>query len=171
MRSCSRVWASRRRADLVITLGAWWRLALGPSRFLSVFSPLFGGAGEARAELSSSIPGVLDLGVAAADVALDSPFPSSSSSTPNDSFPFATAFRFFFGRSVGVAALCFDHQYPASQHFSDLHMMTYPSLGVAAPEAKDAGAKWPKLAASRSFCSSASARRLRKSDRWTRPTV
>ena len=41
--------------------------------------------------------------------------------------------------------------------------------------ADDAGAKRPKLAelpcASRSFCSSASARRFRKSERWTRPTV
>ena len=39
----------------------------------------------------------------------------------------------------------------------------------------DAGAKRPKLkavpCASRSFCSSASARRFRKSERWTRPTV
>lgn len=30
---------------------------------------------------------------------------------------------------------------------------------------------WLLPVASRSFCSSASARRLRKSDRWTRPTV
>ena len=56
---------------------------------------------------------------------------------------------------------------------------TYPSIilfGVAAPDAEagvDDGAKRPKLPpeASRSFCSSASARRLRKSERWTRPTV
>ena len=53
---------------------------------------------------------------------------------------------------------------------------TYPSMlfGVAAADADaDAGAKRAKLeaCASRSFCSTASARRLRKSDRWTSPTV
>ncbi len=49
-------------------------------------------------------------------------------------------------------------------------------FGVDFPGADvDAGAKRPKLAAvpcaSRSFCSSASARRFRKSERWTSPTV
>lgn len=59
---------------------------------------------------------------------------------------------------------------------------TYPSIvilllfGIDFPDTDDdAGAKRPKLAAvpcaSRSFCSSASARRFRKSERWTRPTV
>ena len=64
-------------------------------------------------------------------------------------------------------------------HYQDKNKQTYPSitlLGVAAPDAEagvDDGAKRPKLPpeASRSFCSSASARRLRKSERWTRPTV
>ena len=49
---------------------------------------------------------------------------------------------------------------------------THPSLGVAAPDLPP-GVKRPRLlpVASRSFCSSASARRLRKSERCTRPTV
>ena len=49
-------------------------------------------------------------------------------------------------------------------------------FGAEIPDAADdAGAKRPKLTAvpcaSRSFCSSASARRFRKSERWTKPTV
>lgn len=59
---------------------------------------------------------------------------------------------------------------------------TYPSMMVLllfviefSGADDDAGAKRPKLAAvpcaSRSFCSSASARRFRKSDRCTSPTV
>ena len=47
---------------------------------------------------------------------------------------------------------------------------TYPSFGVP-PRDVEPDVNRPKLVASRSFCSSASARRLRKSDRWTRPTV
>ena len=55
-------------------------------------------------------------------------------------------------------------------------MVLWLLFGVEIPDADDdAGAKRPKLAAvpcaSRSFCSSASARRFRKSERWTRPTV
>ena len=55
-------------------------------------------------------------------------------------------------------------------------MIPWLLFGDAIPEPEDvAGAKRPKLAAvpcaSRSFCSSASARRFRKSERWTRPTV
>ena len=50
-----------------------------------------------------------------------------------------------------------------------------PRPAADADEDDAAGAKRPKLAAvpcaSRSFCSSASARRFRKSERWTRPTV
>ena len=69
----------------------------------------------------------------------------------------------------------------ASKHYaltiSSLHahvcwylQTTYPSLGVP-PREVEPGVNRPKLPASRSFCSSASARRLRKSERWTRPTV
>ena len=57
-------------------------------------------------------------------------------------------------------------------------MVAWLLFGADLPPAdaeEDAGAKRPKLAAvpcaSRSFCSSASARRFRKSERWTRPTV
>ena len=39
------------------------------------------------------------------------------------------------------------------------------------PREVELGVNRPKFLASRSFCSSASARRLRKSERWTRPTV
>lgn len=58
---------------------------------------------------------VLDLEASRADDAgsvLRSPsssLSSWSSSTPNDSFPLATCFRFFF-RNWGVETLCFDHQ-------------------------------------------------------------
>ncbi|KAL8640384.1 MAG: hypothetical protein Q9228_002685 [Teloschistes exilis] len=77
---------------------------------------------------------------------------SSSSSTPKESLPFAAGFRFFLNG-------CLD---------ADI----YPSLDEGVP-VPDADVKRPKLPpwASRSFCSRASARRFRKSVRWTRPTV
>ena len=80
--------------------GATATLAFGPSR-------RFSGAGEACAEPS----GVVDLGVCAVEAAFEpaSLLSSSSSSTPNESFPFATGFRFFLGRSIGVVTLHFDH--------------------------------------------------------------
>ena len=101
--------------------------------------------------------------------------PSSSSSPPNDNFPLTTCLRFFFG-GWGIETLCFDHQFlpfanlvPYIKEHHEINQETYPSLGVAAPdvEAGVAVAKRPRLPpwASRSFCSSASARRLRKSDR------
>jgi len=83
-----------------MTFGATLTVAFGPIRFLTDTSPL-SGAGEAVVDSS----GVLDLGVATAEV-LESP--CSSSSSPNDSLPFATAFRFFFC-GCGVDALYFDH--------------------------------------------------------------
>lgn len=156
-------------------------LVFGPSRRFSKVVWL-GWSKPGDAVLDGMPSGVLDRGVPDADVA-DSAFwpPSSSSSPLNDNFPRTICFRFFFG-GCGVETLCFDHQ---SLPFANLvscitehhgiNQETYPSLGVAAPdvEAGVAVAKRPKLPpwASRSFCSSASARRLRKSDRWTRPTV
>ena len=60
-----------------------------------------------------------------------------------------------------------------SLDFPSLKPVTHPSLvGVAAPDALP-GVNLPRLrsCASRSFASRASARRLRKSERLTRPTV
>ena len=86
-------------------------LALGPMRFLSTAEPLCGGTRELRVEWSSSE--MFDAGVSALEAAFESPSPCSSSSTPNDNFPFATAFRFFFGGGPwGVETLCFDRQSP-----------------------------------------------------------
>ena len=80
--------------------GATLRLALGPMRFL-IDDSSFSGTGEAFVDPS----GVADLGVATAEMPES---PRSSSSSPNDSFPFVSAFRFFFC-GCGVDALYFDH--------------------------------------------------------------
>lgn len=180
-RSCSRVWASRKRADFVRALGAMLTLEFGPNRRFSKTGWLgWSRAGDAVLDgMPSDVP---DRGVSDADMA-DSAFCSlsSSSSPPNDNFPLTACFRFFFG-GCGVETLCFDYQslpfanlVPCIKECHEINQETYPSLGVAAPdvEAGVAVVKRPKLPpwASRSFCSSASARRLRKSDRWTRPTV
>lgn len=175
LRSCSRAWASRKSADLVRALGAMLTLEFGPSRRFSKMAWL-GWSRPGDAVLDGMPSGVLERGVPDVDVA-DSAFcsPSSSSSPPNDSFPLTTCFRFFFG-GCGVKTLCFDHQslpfanlVPRIKVHHGINQKTYPSFGVAAPdvEAGVAVAKRPKLPpwASRSFCSSASARRLRKSDR------
>lgn len=80
-------------------------------RLVVVVEPLGGGAGENLAD--SSWSGVVVRGVSAVETAFDSPSLCSSSSTPNDNFPFATAFRFFFGGGPwGFESLCFDHQSP-----------------------------------------------------------
>ena len=81
--------------------GATATLAFGPSR-------RFSGAGEARVEPF----GVEDFGVCVVEFAFETAVlspSSSSSSTPNESFPFATGFCFFFGDSMGVLTLHFDH--------------------------------------------------------------
>ncbi len=151
-------------------------LELGPNRRFSEVAWLgFRWAGDAVIDGRPS--GVLDLGVVNADVADSSVFSSSSSSSRNDSFPFPTCFR-FFGGGCGVETLCFDDQsllvinlVPCNK-IDNLQQGTYPLLGVAVPDV-DIVPKRPYLTAwaSRPFCSSASARRLRKSDKWTRPTV
>lgn len=82
---------------MVIALGATLRLEFGPNRFFSI-AAAFCGAGEALADTLPSVAMVL--AVSAADTGFEFPFPSTScswSSTPKDSFPFATFFRFFFG--------------------------------------------------------------------------
>ena len=68
-----------------------------------------GGAGEAV--LDGCPSGVSDLGLSTVDATVDSAFSFSvsSSSKPNESLPFATGFRFFFGGWPGVETLCFDH--------------------------------------------------------------
>lgn len=106
LRNCSRVWASRKSADFVRALGTTLRLALGPSRRFSKAE--WKTAGDAVRDSEPS--GVLGLGVPEAE-ATDSVFRSSSSSSspPNDNFPLASCFRFFFG-GWGVETLCFDHQ-------------------------------------------------------------
>lgn len=110
MRNCSRICASRIRADFVIALGVTARFALGPKRFLS--PPLLSCANAAdEAVLEGTFDGVFSRGVSAAEVGMLPNSSSSPSSTPNDNLPFATCFRFFFcGRSFGVEPLCFDHQ-------------------------------------------------------------
>lgn len=147
-------------------------LEFGPSRRFST-AAWSGCNSPGEAVLDGKLSGVLDRGVSDAEgpnPAFCSP--SSSSSPPKDNFPLATCFRFFFG-GWGVETLCFDHQslplaslviYVKEHH--EINQETYPSLGVATPdvEAGVAVAKRPPWA-SRSFCSSASARRLRKSDR------
>lgn len=65
------------------------------------------GTGEAVRDGCPS--GVSDLGLSAAEAIVDRALPLSSSSRPNDNFPFATGFRFFFGGWPGVETLCFDH--------------------------------------------------------------
>lgn len=157
------------------------RLALGPSRRLSEAECRT--AGDAVRDSEPS--GVLDLGVPeveAGDSVFRSSSSCSSSSPAKDNFPLTSCFRFFFS-GWGVETLCFDHQslpfanlVPCIREHHGNSQETYPSLGVTAPDV-EAGVvvvpKRPKLPpwASRSFCSSASARRLRKSDRCTRPTV
>lgn len=103
---------------------------------------------------------------------------SSSSSLWNESLLFTSGFFFFFlgGASLrGVELLlrCDQHRGAATEHCQAL---TYPSVmspveGVALleipAELLPSDLSW----ASRSFCSRTSARRLRKSDRCTRPTV
>ena len=90
-------------ADLVRARGAGLeRVLFGPRRDL---------AGAVGAVVPAGVDGrdgdALD---ATGKFLLPSEMVSSSSSTPNESFPFAWAgFRFFFGRSMGVAALYFGH--------------------------------------------------------------
>ena len=93
-----------------MALGATARLAFGPNRFFSTpLAPCAVVAGEAVLDGMSA--GVFSLAVSAVDVATLPVSSSSTSSTPKDSLPLATVFRFFFfGRSLGVETLCFDHQ-------------------------------------------------------------
>jgi len=88
-------------------LGATLTLELAPRRFLSMASSMRNGAGDAIRDGCPS--GVSDVGLSAAEAIVECAFPLSSSSTPNDNFPFATGFRFFFGGWPGVETLCFDH--------------------------------------------------------------
>ena len=95
-----------------MALGAIVRLALGPRRFFSVALSLWSSAaGEAVLEGGSA--GVRNLGVPSVERVTGSSSSSASSPNPKESFPLATPFRFFFfGGSLGVKTLCFDHQYP-----------------------------------------------------------
>ena len=102
-RRCSRVSASRRRADLVRARGARGRAGEGPRGWRLE-------AEKTAAADCESVPGELTSEIGIADVSTSMPVsPPSSSSTPNDNFPFAACFfRFFTGPDVNV--LCFDHQ-------------------------------------------------------------
>lgn len=81
--------------------GGRGRVVLGPRR----------GVGSGRGEVRVESCGVVGLGSCVVVGAFGgaSSSASSSSSTPKDSFPFAIAFRFFLGRSVGVPTLSFDN--------------------------------------------------------------
>lgn len=131
----------------------------GPRRFLA-------GLTSSCESLSLLSPASFSLGVPERGVGVFAGMElsaSSPSSTPKDSLPLATAFFFFF-RGRGVDSLYFGCQRPI---FAAFHIL--PSYrSVFAPETL--GVLEP-LRASRSFSSKASARRLRKSDRWTKPTV
>lgn len=106
---------------------------------------------------------------------------ASSSSSPNDSLLFANAFFFFLGRPsedalAGVDALFFVYQWRWSIDSICKDLQTHPSVsspcdGVAVLELPDGNIPSDLSCASRSFCSKTSARRLRKSERLTRPTV
>jgi hypothetical protein len=71
---------------------------------LSFFLVTIDSDSESTAE---ELAGVLSLGVGFVEV-LDSA--SSASSNPNESFPFAATFRFFFDESRGVEALYLENQ-------------------------------------------------------------
>lgn len=104
---------------------------------------------------------VVDSACAVGFVTTTLPFCSSdSSSSPNERPPVFTPFFLFFLKAVRVAgSLYLARQYPAEINKS----LTYRPSGVVVPLAA--------RVASRETCSSASARLLRKSERWTRPTV
>jgi hypothetical protein len=90
-----------------MTFGVKGTDELGPRRRLGKAS-LSSGAGEPP--VGESVCGVPGAGVAAFETGLDPLVDSSSSSsTPNDSFPFAGSFLFFFAGSLGVEALYFVH--------------------------------------------------------------
>ena len=95
-----------------MALGAIARLALGPRRFFSAALSLWlSAAGEAVLEEGSA--DVWDLGVPSVEIVRGSSSSSSPSPNAKESFPLATLFRFFFfGSSLGVKTLCFDHQCP-----------------------------------------------------------
>jgi len=85
-----------------MTLGMKLTLVLGPRRFLDALaSPVV----VYWSPLEGRSSGVTERGVAVADVSCP---PSSSSSSPKDSLPLATFFRFFLA-GWGVDALYFDH--------------------------------------------------------------
>lgn len=83
------------RADLVNAFGATLMFAFAPRRFLSIVWP---SCGASDFDIEDDRSGVPVLGEAISEATLE-PLPSScsSASTPNESFPFATLFRFFFG--------------------------------------------------------------------------
>lgn len=118
-------------------------------------------------------------------VAAESSSPVSSLSSPNESLLFATGFFFFFfggpsARGVAVllfhSTLCYQRQFRCIDKEKNCVFLTHPSVtspvdGVALLELPVANLPSDLSCASRSFCSRTSARRLRKSDKWTRPTV
>jgi hypothetical protein len=102
---------------------------------------------------------------------------SFSSSSPKESLLFMSCFFFFFfgGPSLrGVELLGNCDQ--SGKRKEEACALTHPSVtspveGVALLELPDVNLPSDLSCASRSFCSRTSARRLRKSERWTRPTV
>lgn len=111
LRSCSRVWASRRSANLVIALGAMLTVALGPIRDLAEVEDEREGCDGRDEVVDEGLSDGRDCGIWSPDevVFSSSSPPSSSPSTPNDNLPFAAGFLFFFGGN-GFGSLCFDHQ-------------------------------------------------------------
>ena len=107
LRSFSRIWASFSKVDFVTTLGITATDASGPNRRFSVLSSSV--EASAVEEPLPPFVGLVFKRVAATAPSEPPPSSSSRSSAPdaNDSFP-SSAFRFFFGRALGVNALYFD---------------------------------------------------------------
>lgn len=112
-------------------------------------------------------------------VAVESSPVSSFSSSANESLLLARGFFFFFfgGPSLRDGdALLFRDQFGYGENRIEEFALTHPSVtslaeGVSLLELPDVNLPSDLSCASFSFCSSTSARRLRKSERWTRPTV
>ena len=157
----SLVWASLSKADLVRALGAIATEELIPIFFLGASFEDTGVTDRGVAELDLDCPGV--------GPSVLSP-PPSSSSTPNDNFGVPVFLFFFFRCSLGVDALYYGHQLHAlsqNAQAGGTHPsgVTVPGVPRPLPPLRNASC------ASRSFCSRASARRFRKSERATSPTV
>lgn len=157
------------------------------SASIAAFVIAFGGGGAfgfgaIRREEASSI-GVFEVDLETLDsrgVATESSPVSSFSSSANESLLLASGFFFFFfgGPSLrdGDALLLRSVRIRYGENRTKERALTHPSVtslaeGVSLLELPDVNLPSDLSCASFSFCSRTSARRLRKSERWTRPTV